>query len=180
MSETLVKARTDIVAMAVDGFKDHQIRLVQPGLWKCSRPNSWIYGFFVAALPGALVFYGDLGEAVLRPSDTDVIPWLRGAVRSEGYLLEKVKPRPEQAFYPGDAVAWAAERVNEGGATVVLDDARQMAKDGELNRYTWSDLVYEHTGEAEDCAIGSGPSAASLWLVQALRWFVAHLDQVQE
>ena len=168
MTETLQQARKNIAELAVDAFSRHRILRLAPHLWKCSRPNSWIYGFFIASLPGALAFWGDLGEAILRPSDYDVMPWLRDAVFSPDYLLSKVQPRPAEEFYPGDALAWAEDN------PALLKEAKLRFSRGELHPYAWAELVNEHCHDSEGCLAGSGPSSSSLWLVEALRWFMAH------
>ena len=178
MQDTLAIARKQIHEFAVDGFKDHRVKLLRPGAWKCSRVGSWVYGFIVAELPGALVIYGDLGEAIFRPADTDVMPWLRGAVGSADYLVSKIQPQPEKEFYAGDAVEWARERARgDEDAFPLYAEAKLAEERNELNcSEEWCALVeeYDPNHDSDAYSVGQGPSATTLWLIEALRWFVAH------
>lgn len=167
---TAIETRKTVNELARDAFKNHVITREAANLWRCGRPSSSVYAFLIAALPGALVFYGDLGEAILRPSDRDVMPWLRGAARSFDYVIEKVQPRPEETFYQGDAIEWARSE----GFVTLEEEARRAAEFGELDQHRWAELVVEHDYETECCSIGCGPSTRMCWMVEALRWFVAH------
>jgi hypothetical protein len=167
---TAAETRKQISKMARDAFKDHIITREADNLWLCHRPGTGMYAFRLAALPGALVFYGDIGEAILRPSDRDVLPWLRGAARSFDYVIEKVHPRPEQTFYSGDAIEWARSEC----LVSVEEEARRQANWGELDQRRWAEIINEHGADSEFCTIGIGASAAMCWMVEALRWFVEH------
>ena len=179
MSDTFAISREQIQAFAVDAFKDHEITVLTDTehvkLYRCGQPGSSVYAFYVAGLPGAVAFYGDLGEAILRPSDRDALGWLRGAVRSPSYLIEKVQPQPDREFYAGDAIAWIDEQDN------LTEEQRENFHDAiELcasrDYHEWSRALSEE-GQLDGYPPGTHAGSAMLWMVEALRWFVAHTDQ---
>jgi hypothetical protein len=183
MNETLAEAKAQIAEMAREAFAQHVCERREGG-WLCRRPGTSVYAFWVFTTPGAIVFYGDLGEAILRPSDRDALPWLRGAVRSLDYVIEKVRAGDKTHFYGGDALAWARSTAGDLEDTrarrrglKLLAAALDLDRLGDLHQHTWAEAVNEAGFDSECCAIGTGHSSAMLWMVEALRWFVAHEEQ---
>lgn len=84
----------DIGPMAERDFKDHVLTGPdEDGAFTCGKPNDGNLRFRIAFQPGLTIFWGDLGEAMIwRPMrDThQTLGWLRGAVNSLGYVLEKM------------------------------------------------------------------------------------------
>jgi hypothetical protein len=167
-------AKGQIAEFAAEAFKDHEVTrrwsVNGDASYRCGKPGTSIYAFNVVTLPGAVVFYGDLGEAILRPSDRDVLPWLRGAVNSADYLISKVKPAPEQTFYVRDAIAWIEDQAEE---LVTSTRMRLLEAVGDGDRESFARELSE-VGLLDHRVPGDGHSADMLWLVEALRWFVAH------
>lgn len=60
--------------------------------WVCRNPNRFHCWYRVVSAPNALIVYGDLvtDRIVYHPGQRDMLSWLRGAVRSPGYLAQKV------------------------------------------------------------------------------------------
>jgi hypothetical protein len=174
-TDTFAVVREQIKGFAADAFKNHLVIVVhrheKVTVYRCAQPGTGTYAFQVVCLPNTVVFYGDLGEAVLRMGDADSLGWLRAAVRSPDYLLEKVRPAPDATFYKPDAVAWVKEYAEDKAdefleSVTDLDDPHEWA--GELSDRGWLDRQLP----------GEKHSSSMLWMVEALRWFMAHVDLV--
>jgi len=72
-------------------------------MWYCGRKGTGIYSYRVISAPGMLLVYGDVGDYMLQANDRDLVPWLRGAVKSENYLISKFVNKGE-IFFPDEAV----------------------------------------------------------------------------
>lgn len=93
--------------MAKESFKDHV--LIEESVcahrvlrcWLCKRPDSMIYSFRVVTAPGVLIVYGDVGHHILHRCE-DMLPWIRGAIGSRDYVLEKLmgSSLTHTQFYP--------------------------------------------------------------------------------
>lgn len=180
MSETAQDTRATVNSLAVTAFAHHQLSTVREGLWKCARPATWMYGFFVAAMPGAIAVYGDTPDALLRvhstPGATEAVQWLRGAIGSPGYLFEKLVQRQAyQTFYPDDALAWAEHHAAECPARAkrasFLADVADAHARGDLRQAQWVDLAHEH-GIDDVYDVGTDWAASAWWMLHAVRTFI--------
>lgn len=192
VEETRAATRATVSELAVEAFGAHALTEVRPWLWVCRRPNTWMYGFYVAVLPGCVVVMGDVGDGIFRMSEGSeaaVVGWLRGAVGSWDYLLGKLTQRQE-TFYPGDVLAYLRQRADEargddpGGAggrrherlRDWLNDVEQYARGGDLHAHSWAELVNQHGGDTDDYGVGTGHAASAFWLAEALAAFVRLLE----
>lgn len=184
--ETEARSRAPVGRLAVDAFKDHQLTVVREGLWKCARPDRWTYGFFVAAMPGAIACYGDTPDALLRvyPCGTvdAAVAWLRGATRSPEYLFEKLTSRDAwQVFYQGDAkqtaLDWRREYADDAPSKYDRLVAEVVEQGGELTHESWCELCHELAID-DAYSIGVGWGSSAFWLVAALSTFVRLHDAV--
>lgn len=181
MAETYKQTQETAASHAAQDFAEHQIDRTPEGDYWCHEPGTGMYSFRVILRPGAAIVYGDIGDAIFLFSDRDSLGWLRRAVRSPGYLLEK-RAHKESDFYPGDAIAFAAERAkddDEDQWRKVYEWAVEAEKDGELHAASWGQHVYEEIGDAEACSIGTNPSFRCHYIAEALKWFVEHVDQLE-
>jgi hypothetical protein len=181
-TETLATVRAQIEQFAGEALAAHVVRVVSGGegvrVYRCSRPGTSVYSFTVAVLPNTVVFYGDIGEAILRMHAgkrvQDTLEWLWGAVDSEGYLLEKVRPAPVETFYRADAHAWLDARAREmAESDVAFDDEADLRAclDDETCSPDEFARALSEAGLLDGRVPGMGPSSATLWMVEALRWF---------
>ncbi len=188
IEETSKVVREQIAGFARDSFKNHVCELVagEPvPVFKCSEPGTWHCGFFVAFPPGAIVFYGDIGEAsVFEPrcggGVAGRIAWLRGAVGSPSYLLEKRQGAVVEDFYAGDVDSLLRERESELRADGIDFDHSgvwQALREDEYSPEECGRELYD-AGLADDGVPGYGPSASVIWTIEALRWFVANVKAV--
>jgi hypothetical protein len=186
MSDTLAAARQQIAEMAAESFKDHVITPEGEGRWRCKRPGTGMYSFRVVTLPGAVVVYGDVGDALLKVSyytTADIVAWLRGSYAQWGYVAGKLLFREALTeFYPGDALQFAAECA----AAYAADDTSQAAvrnRDfaadvqalharSELNEHEWHEVVEEYGLDCDAHAVGTGWSSHVFWTCEALACFV--------
>lgn len=68
-------------------FEDHEItELSRNGVfrsWRCGRPKSGVYAFYITTTPGTLIITGDIGDLIVE-REYDMLPWCRGSVDSIG------------------------------------------------------------------------------------------------
>lgn len=184
MKDTLQETRADIRGFAVDAFKDHRVVSVEATpavrVFRCATPGTGVYAFTVVLLPRTVVFYGDIGEAILRMSDPDPLCWLRGAVHSEGYVIEKFRPQPAEEFYRSDAHAWLDEWKKDADPELHADEEaaiRSVLRDEESTPEEFARALSDANLLDGDLP-GMGPDSATLWIIEGLRWFAAHAEQV--
>lgn len=150
-------------------FERHVLTERRPWCWKVSRPGTWSYGFYVLVAPGAVVIYGDLGEAVFRMNAGDEQEALDWAVRcspDQHYALSKLSPRDAyRAWFEGDAVAWLKTLPE-------TDDTRHellaLAEDGLTPGEFYRAVNCSNHRDSPSC---EDWSSAALWLSQALALF---------
>lgn len=174
MSDRFADVQKGIAQHAAEEFADHVLTVEGPSEWRCGKPGTGIMAFRVLCRPGMVAIWGDLGEWVLRVSDRNPVPWIRGAVRSPDYLLSKVKAGERLSFYPADARALLddPETAASWGAEVVEKVREELGS-------TWGDeatqeewyVAWSNAGadETPDCEY---PTIHALWLVEMLRKFV--------
>ena len=80
--------RAQIEELATSAFKDHVLTKMD-GHWRCMKPETGFYAFRVAELPGLLVLWGDIETVTITQGAGYNIDWLRGAIKSMEYILEK-------------------------------------------------------------------------------------------
>lgn len=85
----------------IEMFKDHIIQVIEDydyetgrGEYIWTQPKSMFYRMYIIFRPGVIIIYGDLSSWVLRPGGRS-LPWLRGAIKSPGYMFEKVTDHKE-------------------------------------------------------------------------------------
>lgn len=190
MPDTVAATRKQVAELAQDAFKDHVLTKVTDERWRCARPNSWTYGFFVIICPGAVIVYGDIQDGIFRwAGDLNNMDWLRDAVKDREYLLSKLQHR-RQCFYVGDALAWAEERRREfdrddlaidSADAHPIDDLIQtiqgLAEKGELYEHNFARAVVEAGLESEGCSAATHDDPQNFWLVHALKRFVELHDR---
>lgn len=164
-----------------DSFKDHQItELSRNGVfrsWRCGRPSSGTYRFFITTYPGVIVVTGDIGDLIVERV-YDMLPWCRDAVDSTEYFAQKVPHAiPTKEFSLDVLRAWIAEMLVDeecnllAGGRELLQEADEDAQSGEYGE--------EHFyRELADIFDGADPpswqawNSNFLWCRDAIRWFV--------
>lgn len=193
-NETYAEARATVLRLADEAFARHEITVEGAGRWLCRQPGEkgpW-YWFRIIAAPGAVLMVGDVGTAVFECGDRDA---LRTFLRADrGYLLTKMTALSRcsgsrEAFYPGDALAWANEQARADSEADGFEDAegedfgddahapawvataRALAAHGELNEHEWDRLVDEAGLDVDAHSVGRNHSRGALWAVEAFRCF---------
>jgi hypothetical protein len=137
--------------LASKSLADHVLTHVD-GRWTCARADrSSMYSFNLRFEPGMVVIWGDLGEFVLRHSDSDSIAWFVTA-GSRDYVLGKVVAcdGSKRRFCYGDAIAHLDQMVKEA--------ENDRDEDGELTDVAKATIVdVEHVrgemaGVEHDCS----------------------------
>ncbi len=92
--------RKKLLESAAGAFKAHVLTVdvldnrMRPVAWRCGVPDSRIYSFHVAELPGCIAQWGDVGGLLIEQGRGYDVEWLMGAVGRGGhidYMLGKVK-----------------------------------------------------------------------------------------
>lgn len=171
--ETKESHQARIEGFAEKAFAEHEIAVVcdigDVKVYKCRKPGTWIYGFFVSILPGAILVHGDVGDLLIdRPSGG--LDWLLKSVRDMHYLLGKsAMAREDRDFMPGDAVKALEDVPSEYEKLEVL--GRWNYED---DWDVFADAYYDATGDPDipDCRYFS---SGTLWCYYAIRWFAENL-----
>lgn len=173
MGDTYAEVRKDIATFAARDFAQHVLAVEGPNEWRCGKAGTVISSFRILCRPGMVAVWGDMGEWILRHSDKDSLGWLRGAVRSPGYLLSKVKAGEHLRFYAADAMASLddPETVESWGADVIEKIREALPVIDELTQEKWLDACY--SAPLDDPPIEEYPTESAIWLVELLRKFVA-------
>lgn len=115
-SGTKKESRATIAEIAGESLANHVITPEQTDgpvrMWYCGRKGTGMYSYRVIAAPGMLLVYGDVGDYMLQANDRDLIPWLKGAIRSEDYMISKMINKGE-VFRPDEAIALLNTLVEE-------------------------------------------------------------------
>lgn len=173
---TYKESKEDVRRLSVTEFKDHVLTEEHPKVWRCGRPDSIIFSFRVAELPGAIIIWGDLGTMVIDAGKDYTISWLKGAIHSRNYVLEKSSTARERSFYEGDFRNWILEYTTENGDNPE-DETMQAIDEVVGDDYTCESLV-ALAGKLGDCEMYQmfeGPTPQTDLLCEALQLFVCLL-----
>lgn len=112
-NQTRKEHRAVIARMAAEAFANHVLTQETSQQWLCGQLGTGIYHFRVLTAPGFLIVVGDVGEIVLQCHARDSLAWLRGAIGSVNYVLEKVRACSDadrrEEFMRGDALEYLRE-----------------------------------------------------------------------
>lgn len=174
MGETFADVQKDIARFAAEAFVDHVLTVEGPNEWRCGKAGTVIMSFRILCRTGMVAVWGDLGEWVLRHGDKDSVRWLRGAVRSPDYLLEKVKAGEKERFYVADAEKLLADPETDEywgeGVVAKVRESLESRWGDEMTRDEWYE-AWSDAG-ADEPPGADYPREAALWLVEMLRKFV--------
>lgn len=179
MSNTANDCRDTVRMLAAEAFTQHALTERRPWVWKCARPQQWAYGFFLLIAPGAVIIYGDLGEAIFRMaagSEADVLDWVLRCSSDPEYVLSKLQPREAwRQFYPGDAIAYAT---GLGNVDLVETLKEYDGYYGGVPAHVYYEACQERgLNDLPDC---NGWTAGAHWIYHALSTFARlHKAQVE-
>lgn len=169
---------------AAEAFSDHQITTIvdteRVKVFRCQRPGTWIYGFYLTFTPGAILVNGDIGPLLIdRPSGG--LNWLHGngQIINEDYLFSKSSMANEDDFMPGDAQAWLDDEATDQYGSEAVDEIRaewDQSDDG----VAWDNVVYEATTCDTEFPRFRAHSFNSLFCYEALKWFCAAYHAQQQ
>lgn len=185
------EGREAIARMAQESFAAHVIEARDTNRWRCAKPGTSTYSFNVILVPGLVVVYGDVGDAMLRTSYRDaaeIVAWLKGG--HWDYLCGKLMFKEAfREFYPDDAVDWVRDYVKscdeQGWGSEkskrqwkrFLTDVERYREHGDLNEYEWHGLVNEMGLDVDAHGVGTGLSSGAFWTVECLHKFVELYEQ---
>jgi predicted secreted protein len=170
--------RAYLAKRADEEFKDHVLVKEGEGRWFCGKPGTGIYSFRVLTAPGALIVYGDIYDAVLKPSDRDALAWLRGSMGSLDYVLEKVTACADKRreFLRGEALRELAEMEQEHPERAArIRAAWEHNRDWQGEERAWIDALSAEGMDVE--GIPDDHDSQLLWQYHGLRHFCRLLDE---
>lgn len=177
----------------VNNTKDHVVQQLHGDddtvkLWRCGKPQSSTYMFYVCSAPNCLMVYGDMGECMWQ-RHYDMIPFVRGSVHSLDYFSEKVPADLRDGIMTDhkelidEWLAGVKEEQIELGYEWTKEQDRALEEiRGSYSHYESPDdfrrAVYE-SDLYRDC--DSMPAVSwytyhYLWKIEALKWFIQKLD----
>jgi len=156
--------------------------------WRCSKPDSWSFGFHVTSMPGHLLVTGDIGNLWLS-RERDMMAWLSKAILDPHYLLSKAVTGMEVKSWSEEAAAdWidgeertAREELEGKDLTVrleAIDRLRSVSDQGEHEFWNaWADYCSDDHADSSDPPSLDRPTSTALYCVEALRFFLSKLDE---
>lgn len=182
----MTKAEKEVRHFSDWGFADHVItERSRQGVfrsWKCAKPNSWTYGFYITTIPGTIIVTGDIGDLIVQRV-YDMLPFSRRSCGDTGYFASKVPHAiPTKEFSRDLAKEWIIEQLKDE-EDLLTPENRTLLKS-----------VFK-TGMIDDCGPerlyeelypiwqGNDPPSWNdytnnfLWCRDAIRWFVTHHDE---
>lgn len=155
-NETIKQYRERMTNLCTEAFARHELHVVQPydheagvGVYRCQRPDSWFYGFYVAFLPGGVIsLYGDIAGIRIKPGHKRALGWLRGSWSNTSYLMEKAERvyREEREFFPAEVLPHIHE---EEAAEYISTEVACKLRMAWSERHIWpveEDLVPRYWG----------------------------------
>lgn len=167
--ETFAATVALVDSLSADAFKEHVVAERRQWVWKVSRPGTWAYGYYLLVAPGAVIIYGDIGEAVFRMnagSEQEALDWIVRCARDRDYTMSKLQNRASfREFYPGDALRFADGKDHE-----LFQQLADLHDDGRLTAAAYYDAAdeYGYSYEKPSC---ENWSAAAFWMAAALATF---------
>jgi hypothetical protein len=177
--QSFAKTCADVKQQLSDAFTRHVLTAEGDGRWLCRAPDTNAYWFRLIVAPNALIVLGDLGEMVARPYTPDPIAWLRGAVGSPGYFVEKVQASksPTKEFYPVECLQWLQHTIKEigrpgnEGYVAALRDAGDAYRGDGLWQDEW--LRIAAANDLDDAYdVGMFLSKDMLWMIEVGKCFI--------
>jgi hypothetical protein len=160
-------------------------------LWRCGKPQSSTYMFYICSAPNCLMVYGDMGEYMwqyMRQRHYDMLPFIRGAIGSLSYFSEKVpngiKIKDDQ---PELVEEWFAtvkqERIDYGEEwTDKKEEALSELRDTwscneDVTQFKWALYDSDLYNDYEDVPRTEFYTFHYLWTIEGLKWFIKQLDE---
>lgn len=191
------KFKQQLQAQAIESFarntKDHVIKQLHGDddvakVWRCGKPKSSVYMFYVCSAPNCLMVYGDMGESMWM-RHYDMIPFIRGSIHSLDYFSEKVP-----ADLRDGTMTDHKELIEEWFATVKQErielgydwgESEENALEEIRTEYSYYEMaedfrraVYESNlyNDCDDMPNIRWYTHHYLWKIEGLKWFIKKLD----
>lgn len=171
-------------------LKDHVVAVVadteRVKCWRCAKPGTWMYGFYVTVIPGFVIIAGDIGEIVFQPTHPDPLDFIKGGDAHYQYGKATSEYREQQSVLP--------YRVREALAALVFHHRRrrerlpseliELCRDMRHEKYDPADRndfyrrLYDIDSDAMDVISSiTVPDFGVFYRVYALQWFGRWLAQ---
>ncbi len=128
----------------------------------------------MVVIPGAIVIYGDIGEAIINQGPRYDLNWLL-QVPSRSYLLEKISSFQRDTYYPGEFHHYINEMVVEYAEDSLADgDFNDRRADAERSSYdedSFRHYMYQ-TGDTDLTDRVYGYSMGAHFIAEAIECFI--------
>lgn len=159
--------------LAKDTFKNHVVtQELDNGLfrsWRCAKPGTGMYSFRVLFWPGCVYIGGDLQDFVFE-RETDMLPWLKGAINDPHYMAGKVIAGVPREFDLEALELWIDRQVVEArnqGDDEHADELHDVLDYDPLTiESAYSSGLFDEIPRCEKFTAGYE------WAIEALKWFV--------
>lgn len=191
--ETSQSMLENIQEMAKKNFAEHEmkelLRLEQIATWRCAKPGTGVYGFWVTIQPGRIFQWGDVGGLVVQSifgTVEETLKWLKGADRY--YILNKVPmDHRKEEFFVGDALAGVKEHRQNGYITPKVAQKLSARLQGERSfgdpietAEQFYAAYYELTKGSTEFPKVTGDAAFMAWGWEALAWWREQVFKKEE
>lgn len=144
-----------------------------PYLWRCGKPGTNVCSFWIAALPGCVALWGDIGSLMIPQWGAYDIAWLRGAIDSLDYVLGKSTERRDR-FVPEAFAQCLVERMADDPDVVTnVLGRRDPSGPWDYGHYV---KYVDETGDSELHDSVFDWSTNALWAWAALKRFCVLLE----
>jgi hypothetical protein len=175
-----------------DYFDKHQIKKLGPTTWWCHVPGQGgIQSYYVSIQPGAIIMWGDVGEAIYLIYGGNPIVWGKRNFRFPDhysyYPFTKLSPQlRDEQFRTEDATVYLKNAIKEAGTIAEERQAKKMLEawkersgnEPHEDEGAWWSMWDEFgTPDAPDMR---GLSARTYWCFFCLCWFFSHVSADDE
>ncbi len=167
-----------------EDFKDHKVTVLvntpEIQAFNCSKPESNIFAFRIVITDNCIAMNGDIGEIMICPGYNRGIRWLRGAIDSVHYVLEKVPYNFRTKEWNEKEAAKSMQSMIDEEESEKHKAAYQEIKEGIENETIYSsESFYSEWNETE---LGEAPDEMETltrrtWIqLSAITWLTEWMD----
>lgn len=150
--DTQAEYRRSVIDGAASDYADHVLSVQQGDgpvrMYRCGLPGSAIYSYRVVCTDGWIAVFGDIGDMILSVNcgheDGAAERWICGASKSPGYVIEKMRTKPERVLLLGAVTDYVSD-MGEKIRGIVQDAIDESPDDGMAICHA----VYTATGDPD-------------------------------
>lgn len=179
----------EVAGFALRSFKDHVLTTEHESdkisLYHCGTPGTNNCSFRIIIAPDCITVYGDIGDGMVwRPGTNYMLGWIRGAISSPDYVIEKMPANCKREEFSEERARsqWAYLKEcyadNEEKLALLTDDRLDEIVEGDEGQpqEQWLAFMYEEL-EDDDPSLVMDWTSEVYWTIEALKKFVQLYNQ---